>query len=252
MKTTFKLDTAYAMQFPVNMFNKLRDTTKGLSESKHKNSFRMLHLLDLSKTTDTKASLRSNHSATHSIDHRCEGQCKAGASTSYQGNDDKWKALAAKRPHKLPPLVLSADVKRSQLEKLRDIPTEAKMAGEILASSGVICVGCQSRKLRNHKQLENLEKIKQAESASLENKIPSKYVQQQALFPSVNQNFGEKTLPNKLLIPLSSVSAKSEMVPKVQNDISDGNREPTHQAVRERLQRKQRKVCEDETGEPAK
>ncbi|XP_072910601.1 uncharacterized protein [Hemitrygon akajei] len=221
---------------------KLGLSNQATSETKHKIPYNMLHGLNLNKATDKKNSLSTNHSAINDIDNQSEeflsvnnyeDQRQTASSVSYQGNKNEWKEITPKKPVKLAPLELSEDIRKAQLEKLKDVQLKAEKALEKLATNGEICVENHPRKVRNLRQLENLEKIRQAEYALLENSKSSQSLKQQASFlPAkipdsiINQKFGEKVLPNKLLVPITKSVIKS-----------DGSPEPTHQAFKGRLRK---------------
>lgn len=212
--------------------------------------------MEKKKSHSTKhLSTNNNNIKEESLSASCfDHQHKATSSTSYQGNEGELKERTRKKPIKLAPLDLPADIRKAQLTKLKDVQIEAKMAAEKLATCGAIYMEQQQKKVRNYKQLEKLEKIRQAENAILENQKSSKSLQQQTSFlpiniskSIVNQKPEENSIPNKLLVPIKSISTKPEMVHEVQNYIADVIHEPTHKAIRDGLRIKQGKGCEGGT-----
>ncbi|XP_041045239.1 collagen alpha-1(XXII) chain-like [Carcharodon carcharias] len=238
----------------------------GRSESKLKNVSNTLGILNFIQIKDgTNLNVpNANHSASSDMDSRDDvslsansdvRQLKSPSPKSFQEAKDELKELPPKRPIKLAPLVLSEDVKKAQLEKLKDIQKEAKLAAEKLASSGAISIEQQPKKVRNHKQLENLEKIKLAEKTFLENhKAPKHLLQEVPFFPVkisnsiTHRKFEEPSLPSKpLILKSTNINALPEKEHDARRYIPDENPVSSLHAVRGRLKLRQGKGYDDGT-----
>ncbi|XP_072324368.1 uncharacterized protein [Scyliorhinus torazame] len=251
--------------------------TEGKSKSKLKNTSNKLSILNLSQT---KGGISLNASGANPSTSSDDGyvshvdslndvslsanpdvrQLKFTSPKSYQEADDELDKLLPKKPIKLAPLELSEDVKKAQLEKLSGIQMEPKFAAEKLASNGAISIEHQPKKVRNHKQLENLEKIKLTETTFPKNHKTLKHLLQEVPFlPAkisnsiTHRKFEEPTLPSKPLIPKSTnINGKSGKAHDTQRYIPHENPVASLQDVRGKLRLRQGKDYDDGTHDKPK